>query len=108
MSFPTCLHKKPQIHICPKALSQSSLRDPDESKKSVNAHPHCLDSVSHSSPHLVLHGLIDGVDQPGESLPVDGFGQGVSGIDGMIDREWGEDLRSKTKSQLKSKTYMEK
>lgn len=63
--------------------------------------------VYHSSPHLVLHGLIDPVDQPGESLPIDGFGQGISGIDGMIDCEWAEDLYSETKSSLTFKLSME-
>ncbi len=57
-----------------------------------------------SSPHLVLHGLVDPVDQPGERLPIDGFGQGVSGIDGVIDGEWAEDLFRETKLKLNFST----
>lgn len=53
--------------------------------------------------HLVLHGFIDPVDQPGESLPVDRFSQSISSIDGVIDRERAEDLHGETKSQLKRK-----
>lgn len=67
-----------------------------------------LSPVSHSSPHLVLHGLVDPVDQPGEGLPIDGFGQSVSGIDGMIDGEWAEDLYDETKSTLNLKHCIEK
>ena len=48
--------------------------------------------------HLVLHGLVDPVDQPGEGLPIDRFGQGISGVDGVIDREWTEDLYSERSS----------
>lgn len=66
--------------------------------KSVHTHPHCLEFFTHLSPHLVLYGLVDPVDQPGEGLSIDGFGQGIPGIDGMIDCEWAEDLYSKTKS----------
>lgn len=63
--------------------------------------------VTHTSPHLVLHGLIDPVDQPGEGLSIDSFGQGISGVDGMVNCEWAEDLYSETKSYLNFKHYME-
>lgn len=63
----------------------------DEIIRSVNLILTVWD-LSHSSPHLVLHGLVDPVDQPGEGLSIDGFGQSISGIDGMIDCEWAEDL----------------
>lgn len=57
--------------------------------------------VSHTSPpHLVLYGVVDPVDQPGESLPIDSFGQGISGIDGMINCEWAEDLHIEENSQF--------
>lgn len=57
--------------------------------------------VSHSSPpNLVLYGVVDPVDQPGESLPIDSFGQGISGIDGMINCEWAEDLHIEENSQF--------
>ena len=50
-------------------------------------------NVTHTSLlHLVFHGIIDPVDQPGEGLSIDGFSQGISGIDGMINCEWTEDL----------------
>lgn len=57
-----------------------------------------LSLVTYSSSHPVLHGLIDPVDQPGEGLSIDGFSQGISGIDGMIDCERAEDLYRETKS----------
>lgn len=44
--------------------------------------------------HLVLHGLINPVDQPGKSLSIDGFGQSVSDIDGVVYCEWTEDLKN--------------
>lgn len=95
--LPTCLHRTLQIHICPKALLQSSLRGPNESMKPVNGHSSCLTAHS-SSPYLVLHGLVDPVDQPGERLSIDGFGQSISGIDGVISHERTENLYSERKS----------
>lgn len=59
-------------------------------------------SVTRSSPpHFVLHGLVDPVDQPGEGLSIDGFGQRVSHIDGMIDCERAEHLESDTTFTLR-------
>lgn len=71
--------------------------------KSVPARPHCLSLIMMLS-HLVLHGLVDPVDQPGEGLPVDGFGQGISGVDGVVDCERTEDLykRDKIKGKVQA------
>lgn len=45
------------------------------------------------APHLVLHGRVDLIDQPGEGVSVDGFSQSISGVKGMVDRERAENLR---------------
>lgn len=42
--------------------------------------------------YLVFYCLIDPVDEPREGLPVDGFSQRVSDINGMISCKWTEDL----------------
>lgn len=47
-------------------------------------------------PHLVLHGSVDLIDQPGEGVPVDGFSQSISGIEGVVNRERAEDLRGES------------
>lgn len=62
-------------------------------KYKVSQYSSSLPTICHLSyTYLVLHGLVDPIDQPGEGLPIDGFGQGVSGIHGMISRERAEDL----------------
>lgn len=52
--------------------------------------------MAHWPPHLVLHGGVDLIDQPGERVSVDGFSQSVSGIEGVVDRERAEDLRGES------------
>lgn len=52
--------------------------------------------VTQSPSHRILHGLIDSIDQPGEGTAIHSFGQGISGIDGVINCEWAEDLCSDT------------
>lgn len=44
------------------------------------------------SANLILHGIINLVDQPGKGASIDGFGQGISGIDGMVHCERAEHL----------------
>lgn len=44
------------------------------------------------SANLISHGVVDFIDQPGEGASIDGFGEGISGIDGMVRCEWAQHL----------------
>jgi len=44
------------------------------------------------SSYLILQRLIDPVDQPCEGTAIDGFGQGISGIDSVINSERTQNL----------------
>lgn len=58
-----------------------------------------------SSSHLILHWLIDLVDQPGESLSIDGFGQCVPDVDSMVNRKGAENLCVQAMKKRQTQTW---
>lgn len=50
--------------------------------------------------YFIFQRLVDPGDQPCEGTVVDGFGQGISGIDSMIHSKWTQNLRAKKTERL--------